>query len=189
MSQMLAVTIARESRIYTPSSPDSVRVTPVASRVVPGLEYYWGTYRPPRMVDAFIYAVVAGRGGALRPVRTPDEWMEAAGWFQPVTGENAVAACGEIVAVTSRHRSPYESAVVYHSPATLDSLPTMVPNPARLRSVLGPPSIERLTDGGWQVDLWAIEVRDVTKYRCRITPQSAALTVSESLEMSGFSPG
>jgi hypothetical protein len=165
---LAAATLVRQLRqqVLSPEeNPDStnVHVAATPSSTVPGLTYYWGSFRPKRSVHVFHYTVVAGRGGTVVPISEDHSWMQLIRDWRPASDDQAIAFCGELDRAFADVQDPVGLTRPYHADSSFNGL--LLPDSIGLARLLSPPEVRREA-GDWQVRLWLLTSPTPRRVRC-----------------------
>lgn len=171
---------------YAPLDSLNIRITYDSSTVIRSMEYVWGEYHPPNMMHVRFTALVA-TGDTNTVIRTPSDWLAAAGKrLVARSAAEALNVCEEIVYTTSRSRRPGFRPRSYRGPESLNGLPLAIPDAQFLRDSLAVALAEAHGDSEWVVDFWAIEPRNVHRYRCHLGPRYVNIAARDSFPGYGY---
>ena len=177
----------------TAGFPDSVVILSDTSKVVPGLRYHLGAFRPTGVNHGAMLVGAAELGRNIAVVETPRQWalLVARGPWRPQSAGDALGACEEIITHVLRPGHSSKPPIVFRDSTSLSDRVTRVKADrdfilARAHS----PIVHHLpSESGWEVDLWAIESEITARYRCRLGGDRSNLDVRvaaiDSLPCSG----
>lgn len=175
---------------YTDPLPDSVQFRVEESRAIPGLTYTWGTYEPPGTADLLFTSVAGLWDSGGRVLRTSKDWFEviARRRWAATSAEEAIRACGEVIAYAGPRRDIAIRPIVYEGPSTLNQ--GFAVDRDSLSSRLDPPRASSAgNDESRAVLLWALEGGQTTRYQCTLGPEGGgSLAVQDSIYGPGLLP-
>jgi hypothetical protein len=152
--------------------PDLIRYGSELSLAVPGLQYHWGLYKIPQSTHGHVYAILGEREGNRYLLATPADWSRLTGGWKPSGVGDAIRACGEIIRFTGPLADPWGLPLVYSDAALLDERRlTLVQKEEVAKRLTFPTGI--VEDGGWSVDLWAIETGRTARYLSELPTEAS----------------
>lgn len=167
--------------------PDRVVIAVDSSDVLPDVVYYWGFATTPRITDVSWHAVVAAQGRNVRLLRNTDAWLELAaksGWA-PDDRTQVLGAFQDALSIVGPRADPSAPVLIYVDSASIAGAPVAPWQIQRLD--LPPPVVSRKTNGHWIADFWAVEMGQVTRYRCDLQPwQNLTMTAVDSVMYVGY---
>jgi hypothetical protein len=163
----------------------TVTFTVDTSRAVPGLVYYWAVHRPPRSMHARQFLVAAYRDSLFRIIQGPADWAAAAHGWTAATSADALVACGELLRTASSNRNPFIAPHVVEIVDSVRRLP--IPDPLGTAKLVSPARVDS-SSTGWAATFWAVEARDVNRYRCTLSNAVVSLSKIDSIPGQGFLP-
>ena len=175
---------SRTAADYPPPDSNTLAFVVDTSRVVDGLVYYWGEYRPAGTADVVFRSLVAALNGHVALVRTPEDWVAFVGRDNSTTWPKALERCAEVLYVTAQRRTPDLRPVVFLEPGTFQGFPYAVPDKAIANRLESPVIVNEM--GQVQIVFWAIERRDIQKYQCTLSDSGMRLQMLDSLPGYGF---
>ncbi len=167
---------------------DSVVFANRRSLFVRGLGYTWGFFRPPRTGDILLQSVAARSAGGAKIIKSPADWHEIVppSWWSRLDDSTAVVACAEMISVVGPRRGLSQPPAVFYSDESLNALPAYLRDTLRKERLRPPVLTKSSHDAGFGVELWAVEERITTRYRCQVNVHSAELLAIDSIPNVGF---
>jgi hypothetical protein len=184
-ARLLLVDISsRATRHYAAPDRNALVLTVDSSRTVAGLKYVWGEYYPIGAADVVFRSVVGVRGDSVTVIRSAADWAAAIGGSTIASRMNATALCAEVIYSASPRRSPAVWPTILNGSDSTIVLPFTIPDRSVLTR-LESPRVEELNNR-FETSLWAVERRDIIKYRCLVGPDSVSLNPTDSLPGYGY---
>jgi hypothetical protein len=157
---------------------------------VSAVTYHWAIYYPPEVSHGWASAVVVETNQRAYVIRDLEDWSRVLDGGHASSAEEAKQLCAEAVRYAGPRSDPFNLPVV---------VPPRPPEDARifwdraavdsLVATLSPASA-RPYEGGWMVDLWAMEMGRTTRYRCSLSGaergQPPSLAVVDSVPLGLF---
>jgi len=174
----------RSAEYYPAPDSSTLNIIVDTSGVVNGLVYYWGEYHPRGTADVVFRSLAAVRAQRVGLIRTPADLVAIIGEGRVPDVVSAIDECTELVYATSTRRTPDVRPYVFRDAASFSRVARPVPDRSIVSRLQAPSLIGDANE--LRADFWAIERRDVRKYRCTLMPGSADVQVLDSLPGYGF---
>jgi hypothetical protein len=176
---------------YPDTSFDLSRVVVRAdtSTVLPGVVYYWAGMPNPHIYDSFLGNMAAALDGHATILGTFADWRQLAartGWTPSSPGD-VLGACREVLATVGPRADPTDSPLIlWDTLSSTEVLPPFVVDSILHRN-LPLPTVHRDSADGWVAEFWAVEIGQLTRYRCELRPwETLTVTTLDSVMHIGY---
>ncbi|MEJ2218740.1 MAG: hypothetical protein P8099_19305 [Gemmatimonadota bacterium] len=190
--RLLFESLREQSRPFrADESFDTARVviTLDTSAVLSGVVYYWGGMPNPRIVDAFLGDLAAAVEGDATILSTFADWRQLAarsGWM-PSNPADVLGACREALTTVGPRADPTDRPrILTDTLSSTGTLPQFVVDSILHRN-LPLPTIRGDSAAGWIAEFWAVEIGQLTRYRCQLRAwETLAVTPLDSVMHTGY---